>query len=296
MELFQLKYFVNIADTLSFTRSAELLHVSQPALTYQMQRLERELGVPLFDRDHRKIKLTPSGEVFLPLAQAVLFRADEAIRVLKEHMGVEAGEVRMGCNPSVATYAAPRLLATFRTSYPRVTVELIEGGDADLARAVLEGTLDFAVVTASGSPTTLDTTLLATEELLVVAPPGHPLAGRRSVALRELAQEAFLFPSESFNVTVQVMEACRSAGFEPRVPYRTGSVESVKNFVRQGLGISILPAMTLGELGGGGLAALKVEGGMNRDLNLIQAKDRSPTGAARALMQRVQIYLSGAAD
>ena len=118
MELFQLKYFVNIADTLSFSRSAESLHVSQPALSHQMQQLERELGTKLFDREHRKIKLTPSGEVFLPLAQAVLFRADEAIRVLKEHMGVETGDVRMGCNPSVATYVAPKMLATLPGHLP----------------------------------------------------------------------------------------------------------------------------------------------------------------------------------
>jgi DNA-binding transcriptional LysR family regulator len=177
-----------------------------------------------------------------------------------------------------------------------VTLELVEGGDADLARMVLEGSLDFAVVTASGSPTTLETTFLTAEELMVVVRPGHSLAGRRSVALPELANEAFLFPSESFNVTVQVMEACRSAGFEPRVPYRTGSVESVKNFVRQGLGISVLPAMTVGESSGGGLLALKVEGGMSRDLNLIQARDRSPTGAVRALMTHVKMYLSGEPD
>jgi LysR family transcriptional activator of glutamate synthase operon len=295
MELFQLKYFVNIADTLSFSRSAELPHVSQPALSHQMQQLERELGTKLFDREHRMIGLTPSGEVFLPLAQAVLFRADEAIRVLKEHLGVETGEVRIGCNPSVATYVVPRLLASFRASYPRVLVELVEGGDADLAHSVLEGSLDFAVVTASGSPTTLETTFLTAEELLVVVPPGHRLAGSRSVALPDLAREAFLFPSESYNVTVQVMEACRSAGFEPVIPYRTGSVESVKNFVRQGLGISVLPAMTLGEVGGGGLAVLRVEGGLSRDLNLIQAKDRSPTGAVRALMLHATTHLSGGA-
>ena len=296
MELFQLKYFVNIADTLSFSRSAELLHVSQPALSHQMQQLERQLATKLFNREHRKIKLTSSGEIFLPLAQAVLFRADEAVRVLKEHMGVETGDVRVGCNPSVATYAAPKLLASFRLTFPRVTVELVEGGDADLARMVLEGSIDFAVVTASGSPTTLETTFLTTEELMVVVTPGHRLAGRRSVALPELAKEAFLFPSESFNVTLQVMEACRAAGFEPQIPYRTGSVESVKNFVRQGLGISVLPAMTLGEVNGGGLSILKVDGGMTRDLNLIQAKDRSPTGASRALMLHVKMYLSGDSD
>jgi LysR family transcriptional activator of glutamate synthase operon len=282
MELFQLKYFVNIAGTLSFSRSAKLLHVSQPALSYQMQQLERELGTTLFDRGRRKIKLTSSGEVFLPLAQTVLFRADEAIRVLKEHLGVETGEVRMGCNPSVATYVAPKMLASFRNSYPRVSVELVEGGDGDLARMVLDGSIDFAVVTASGSPTTLETTFLVTEDLMVVVNPGHPLAARSSVSLPELANELFLFPSESFNVTVQVMEACRAAGFEPQI----------KNFVRQGLGISVLPAMTLGEVSGGGLVTLQVDGGISRDLNLIQAKDRSTTGAARALMMHVKIYLS----
>jgi DNA-binding transcriptional LysR family regulator len=202
----------------------------------------------------------------------------------------------MGCNPSVATYVAPRMLARFRSSFPRVSVELVEGGDADLARMVLEASIDFAVVTASGSPTTLDTTFLTAEELLLVVPPGHRLAGRRTVSLPELENEAFLFPSESFNVTVQVMEACRGAGYEPNIPYRTGSVESVKNFVRQGLGISVLPAMTVGEVSGGGLVILKVDGGLSRDLNLIQAKDRSPTGAARALMLHVKMYLSGDAD
>jgi DNA-binding transcriptional LysR family regulator len=198
----------------------------------------------------------------------------------------------MGCNPSVATYVAPKMLASFRNSYPRVSVELVEGGDSDLARMVLDGSIDFAVVTASGSPTTLETTFLVTEDLMVVVNPGHPLAARSSVSLPELSNELFLFPSESFNVTVQVMEACRAAGFEPQIPYRTGSVESVKNFVRQGLGISVLPAMTLGEVNGGGLVILPVDGGISRDLNLIQAKDRSTTGAARALMMHVKVYLS----
>ena len=108
MELTQLKYFVTIAETLSFTKAADLLHVSQPALSYQMRQLEIELGTKLFEPRAPKDQLSlRTGELFLPLAQAVLFRADEAVRVLREHLGVEAGEVRMGCNPSVATYVVP---------------------------------------------------------------------------------------------------------------------------------------------------------------------------------------------
>jgi DNA-binding transcriptional LysR family regulator len=291
MELIQLKYFVSIAETLSFTRSAEILHVSQPALSYQMRRLETELGTRLFDRQRRKIALTPSGEIFLPLAQAVLFRADEAVRVLREHMGVEAGEVRMGCNPSVATYVVPGLIASFRASFPRVLVQLVEAGDAELISGVLEGSIDFAVVTAPGSPQSLEAIPLPSEDMLVVTAPGHRFASRASVALPELALESFIFGSEAFNVTIQTIDACRRAGFEPRVAYRTGSLESVKNFVRRGLGIAILPRMALEGTHGDGLAIIEIEGGLTRSFNLVRGKDRSTTGAARALMLHVRTSL-----
>jgi DNA-binding transcriptional LysR family regulator len=292
MELFQLKYYVSIAETLSFTKAADLLHVSQPALSYQMRRLEGELGVDLFLRERRKIALTPEGEILLPLAQAVLFRADEAVRVLKEHLGFEAGEVRMGCSPSVATYAVPPMLASFRRSFPRVRVQLVEGGDLELQRGVLEGAIDFAVVTAPGSPQALEVTPLAAEDLLVVVPPGHRYASRSTIALGELAQEQFVFPSGSFNIPPLIIDACRRVGFEPRVVYHAASLESVKGFVRQALGISVLPRMAVEGPGKEGLVTMGIEGGLTRELNLIQGKDRSLTGAAQALMTHVRVYLS----
>ncbi len=287
MELLQLKYFVSVAETLSFTRSARLLHVSQPALSYQIQQLEMELGTRLFDRNHKKISLTASGEVFLPLAQAVLFRADEALRVLREHLGEETGEVRMGCNPSVASYMLPALIASFRANFPRVTVQLVETGDQELTRGVLEGRLDFAIVTAPGAPQALDTIPLPSEDLFVTVAPTHRLAARRSVALSELAREEFVIGSDAFNVTLQTIEACRRAGFEPIIAYRTGSLESVKNFVRQGLGIAVLPEMALGGPHGAGLAILEIEGGLTREFNLIRGRDHSTTSAARALMLHI---------
>jgi len=291
LELTQLKYYVTIAETLSFTRAAELLHVSQPALSYQMRRLELELGTRLFDRGGRKIRLTSDGEIFLPLAQNVLLRADEAVRVLREHMGVEAGEVRMGCNPSVATYRGPALIASFQRDFPRVRVQLIEGGDLELEQGVLEGTIDFAVATAPGSPQTLEVTPLGAEDLLLIVSPAHRHADRSTVALAELSYEQFVFPTHPFNVTAQVIDACRRAGFEPRVAYQTGSLELVKGFVRQGLGISVLPRMAVEGPSGEGLAVIGIEGGLTRELNLIRGKDRAATAATRALMTHVRAQL-----
>ncbi len=288
MELVQLKYFVTIADMLSFTKAAEVLRVSQPALSYQMRQLETELGARLFDRGKRRIALTPDGELFLPLAQAVLFRADEAVRVLREHLGVEAGEVRLGCNPSVATYLMPRLLASFKGNFPRVGVSLAELGDVELQRSVLDGTVDFAIVTAMGSAGTLDVTPLAAEELLLALPPAHRLASRPSVSLRELAYEEFAIPADSFKIGAEFIDACRGVGFEPRVAYRTFSFESAKGFVRQSLCAAVLPRMALGAGANEGIAILQIEDGLTRQLNLIRAKNRSLTGVARALMAHVQ--------
>lgn len=293
MELLQLRYCVAIAETLSFTRAAHLLHVSQPALSYQMKRLESELGARLFDRGRRKIALTSDGAVFLPLAQAVLFRADEAVRVFREHLGVEAGEVCMGCNPSVATYLVPGLLASFRRNFPRVRVQLVEGGDVDLQRGILEGTIDFAVATAPRWPQTLDVTPLAAEDMLLAVHPGHRYASRSSVALGELAYEQFVIPSDSFNMTSQLIDACRRAGFEPTVAYQTGSLESVKGFIRQGLGISVLPRMAINGPGKEGLVIIQIEGGLTRDLSLVRGKNRSTTAAAQALMVHVCACLTG---
>lgn len=291
MELIQLRYFVTIAETMSFTVAADILHVSQPALSYQIRRLENGLGTLLFDRSSRKIALSPDGEVFLPLAQSVLFRADEAVRILQEHLGVEVGEVRIGCNPSVSTYLCPAVLSVFHRAYPRVRVEIVEGGDQELQQNVQRGFLEFAIVTAPGSPQTLDVTPLGSEELLIVTPPAHPLADRNSIELSGLASEDFVLATNAFNLTTFTIDACRRAGFEPRVVYRAGSVEAVKNLVRQGLGVSVMPSSALDGSGRQNLAVMTVEGGLERELNLILGKDRSITRAAEALMSQVRVSL-----
>lgn len=288
MELTQLKYFVTIAETLSFTGAAELVHVSQPALSYQMQRLEDELGTQLFHRRGRRISLTSDGEIFLPLARSVLSRASEAVRLLQDRSGVETGDVRLGANPSVGTYLMPSLLASFHEAFPRVRVELAEGGDLELQHRVYSGSLDFAVVTAPGSPQSLDVVPLGSEDVFVTTSLRHRFAERTTVDLSELAFDDFVLPNNAFNLATQVVDACRRAGFEPRVAYQVGSIESTKNFVRQGLGVSMLPSLALGGLGREGLAVLEVQGGLTHDLNLIRSKDRTHTRAAQVMIAHVR--------
>jgi DNA-binding transcriptional LysR family regulator len=284
MELSQLKYFATIAETLSFTGAAELVHVSQPALSYQMKRLETELGVKLFNRHGRSISLTADGQVFLPLARGVLSRADEAIRTVRDHSGVEAGEVTMGVAPSVATYLIPDLLASFHNVFPRVRVDLVEDGDLQLHQRVFTGSMDFAIVSSAGSTQSLDVAPLGSEDLLAVTSPTHHMAGQVLIDLATLRNENFVLPTISYQLTTNVIHACRRAGFEPNVAYQAGSLETLKNLVRVGLGISILPSTALVGSARDNLSVLRIKGGLARELFMIRSKDRDLTRAAQVLL------------
>ena len=292
MELAQLKYFVTIAETLSFTKAAELAFVSQPALSYQIKRLEEELGVRLFERHGRTITLTVDGQVFLPMAQAVLSRANEAMRIMRDQAGGEAGEVSLGAVPSVAAYLVPNTLASFHQVFPRVRVILVEDGDVQLQHGVSTGTLDFAILSSPGSPQSLDAVSLGSEDMLAVTWPTHRLAGQVVVDLAEFRNDDFVLPAPQFYLTTQIVQTCRQAGFEPNVAYSTASMHTLKNLVRAGLGVSILPSCTLVGGARGGLAVLRLKRGPTRELYLVKAKDRDLSSAAQVLLTHMRTEIS----
>ncbi len=288
MELTQLRYFTAVADTKNFTEAAARLHVSQPALSYQIKRLENELGARLFDRTSRKVSLTVDGRTFLPLAQMVLLKVEEAAGVMEDRLGVMTGSVRLGCIPSAAAYIVPSILASFTRNFPGVAVSLLESGAATLERSVHDGSADLAIVADPVSPEHLDVTPLLTEDLLLVVPDHHRLAARDSVSLAELADEPFIMLGGTFTLGPHVTEACRRAGFEPRVAYETGGLDSVKSFVRHELGISVLPKMAFRPTDDDTLVLVPFTEPLTRDLNLIRNRDRYASVATRALMVHIR--------
>jgi DNA-binding transcriptional LysR family regulator len=205
---------------------------------------------------------------------------------------VDVGEVHMGCNPTVSAYLVPGILARFHNDFPHVRVDVIEGDDLELQQLVQQDLLDFAVVTAPGSPQTLEVIPLGTEDILLVVSPQHHLAVYRSIALAKLVDEDFLQPLYAFNIKAHILDACRAAGFEPKTPYRAGSIEAIKNLARQGLGIAAMPSIALRGRGGEGLAIIEVEGGLTRGLNLIMGKERSLSRVAKALAEQVRTSVS----
>lgn len=293
MELDQLRSFVAVAEVRSFTRAASLAHLTQPAISRQIARLEGELGVRLFERYGRRVECTPDGKLLLPLARAIVSRADDAARMMREHAGMVSSRVRVGSTGTVFGYLLSPVLATFIKTYPKIHLDLIERDDTLLEEGVFNGELDCAIITAWGSSRAAVIHLL-TEEILLVVREDHPLAGEKIVSLADLADEPFLLPGHSLNTSNLLMDACRRAGFEPKVPYRANYLELSKSLVRQGLGIALFPKMFLTPGTISGLVAIPLREHVTRDLELIYSNERPLAVAARSLALHIRASLQEA--
>ncbi len=297
MELDLFKSFVAVAEARSFSRAARAMHSTQPTLSRQIARLERELGTRLFERYGRHVECTITGQVLLPLARAIISRTEEILTLTREQGSIGSGTVRFGAVGNVMALLLTPILATFFAAYPRVTVDLIEMDDAGLEDAVVSGELDCAVITPWGSIRAATQHLL-TEEILLIMPKKHPLAGEPSVALGRLSNESVLLPRAGLNAGNVTADAFRRAGVEPRISRRANYPELTKALVKSGLGVAPMPKMLTTPETLDGLVAVPFEEPLYRDLKLIYPRDRPLPPAARALMVHIRsaILSRGGAD
>jgi DNA-binding transcriptional LysR family regulator len=294
MELDLFKAFVAVAEARSFSRAARAMHSTQPTLSRQIARLERELGTHLFERYGRHVECTNSGQLLLPLAQAIITRTEEAISLLREQAGTVSSTIRFGAVGNVMAALLTPALVSFLAAYPRVSIDLIEQDDAQLEKAVISGELDCAVITPWGSTRAAFQHLL-TEEIFLVVPRDHPLAAEPAVAFSMLANESIMLPRGTMNAGNVIADAMRRAGFEPRFSYRANYPELTKALVRRGLGVAPMPKMLVSPETLDGLAAIPFQEPLYRDLNIIFPRDRPLSAGARALMVHIRASVLGRA-
>lgn len=246
MELRHLRYFVAVAEAQHFTRAAKTLGMEQPPLSQQVQALEREIGTPLFKRLPRGVSLTDAGRAFFEDAQRILRDADQAIDRARRVARGEQGRIRVGMINSAPFHALiPQVIREFRKRYPNVALTLDEGTTPSLANLVSNETIDLAFVRPLlETDRSLFMESLIDEDMLVALPSGHPLCARTQVPLLALSIEPFvLFPrAVGAGLHEEIIAACRTAGFSPRVVQETSQVTSIVNLVAAGLGVSIVPA------------------------------------------------------
>lgn len=245
MELRHLRYFLAVAEELNFTRAAGRLGISQPPLTQQVKALEAELGVALLDRSAYRIELTDAGRIFAAEAARILGEARSAVQAARRAATGATGRVRVGFTESASFNSlVTSTLRSFRSAYPAVEVSLEEHPSTELIVALREGRLDAALVRPPlQEPRGLTLDLLEKEPLVAAVPSGHPLAGRRRIALGALAAETFILYPRAVRpgLADTVIAACEAAGFTPKVGQYAPQLSSTINLVAASLGISIVP-------------------------------------------------------
>jgi len=292
-ELRQLRYFVAVAEATSFTRAAAGLHLAQQSLSQQITVLERGLGVRLFDRDPRGTRLTAVGRLFLPEARAVLARAEEAVATLGRAMRGEIGDVRLVFLATTANYLLPPVVRAVRERLPGLAVTTAEASIAELVEGLREGRFDLAFTRPPLVEDLVSRTLL-TEEVCAVLPAEHPLAGRASLKLADLADEPWvLTPRASWEPWHRRYDDdFAEAGFTPRVVHRATTVQGLLGLVAAGVGVTRL-ARSSHSLRRTGVAFVPLDGDVARTELVWVPGDGNP--AVRAIAE-VAVALATATD
>lgn len=243
MELRQLRYFVAVASTGSFSRAAERCQVSQPSLSQQIAKLEGGLKHRLFDRSGRQVLLTDAGRMLLERAESILAAVEDAERKLHESNTLASGQVTLGALPTIAPYLLPRVLKGFMARFPGVEITVHEDVTRQLLEGIATGDLDLALVALPVPDERLHVEPLLTETLYLALPPGHRLVKRRRIALPDLHAERFILLNEMHCLGEQILSFCRANECHPRVGCRSAQISTIQNLIALGQGISLLPEM-----------------------------------------------------
>lgn len=246
MELRQIKYFMEVAKREHVTEAANKLHVAQSAVSRQIFNLEEELGVDLFIREGRTVRLTRIGKVFLEHMERAINVIDNAKQVVEEYVDPEKGTIHIGFSASLASYILPTAIYYFRKQYPDVKFELNQNSYSELIEAVIKGDINIAILgPIPAEKEKIKSSVLFTEDIVALLPSNHPLANRSSIKLTELRDESFVLFPEGYILRKEIMEGCIQRGFRPKVSFEGKDLDAIKGLVSAGLGVTLIPEVTI---------------------------------------------------
>ncbi len=241
MELDQLRHFLKAAELSSFTRAAEAVSLSQPALSRSIARLEEELGQPLFERQTRKIALTDAGKLLQTRAQQILSLVDNTKAEICDDG--QTGILRVGAIPTIAPYLLPVLLRRFRDAHSLASVIVQEDTTNNLLKKLAEGVVDIALLALPLSAKYLEVEELFEEQLLLVLCKEHALCAKKQIRLTDIESLPFVLLGEAHCLTDNIVSFCRQKAFHPMSVELTSQLATVQELVSLNHGISLIPAM-----------------------------------------------------
>ncbi|MCZ8511282.1 LysR family transcriptional regulator [Paenibacillus filicis] len=250
MELRQLQYALQIATHKNFSRAAEKLHIAQPSLSQQLSKLEKELGVLLFQRTTNSVEVTYAGSLFVEKAQKILDMVEQLKQEMEDISQMRRGKLVVGSLPITGAHVLPLVLPAFQERYPEIDVHLVEDTTANLEQLTASGQADISLLSLPLMDDALTYEPVIEEEIVLAVPPQHPLnagnqerAKLKPVEIALLQDEPFIALKKGQGFRQITLELCEHAGFEPNIVFESSNIETVQSLVAAGMGIAFVPDM-----------------------------------------------------
>jgi LysR family hydrogen peroxide-inducible transcriptional activator len=243
LKLKDLRYLVAVADTRHFGRAAERCFVSQPTLSTQLKKLEDYLGVQLIERQPKRVALTAAGEAIVARARRILEASDEVVTLARSHRDPLAGVLRIAMLPTIGPYLLPRVARDIRKALPRLDLRLYEYPTAAMLTKLRAGEIDLGILALPVDLDGLEARDLYDEPFMVAVPATHPLAKRNSIRVQDLHAETLLLLEDGHCLRDQALEVCSQAGVHEKQDFRATSLETLRQMVATGAGVTLLPEL-----------------------------------------------------
>ena len=291
----RLKVFHTVARLLSFTKAAEELHMTQPAVTFQVRQLEEYFNTRLFDRTHNKVNLTPAGERVAEFAERIFDLYAEMENSVRDLTGEISGSLTLGASTTIAEYLLPALLGEFKNQYPDINLRLKVSNSEGIVAMVEHNVIDLGVVESPVSNKNLIVEVCHHDQLVVVAAPDHELVKRGGkVKAADLASYPFVCREEGSGTREVIMQYLADAGVSPadmNFSLELGSPEAIKGAVEAGMGITILSRSIIGkELKLNTLAELELDPPLGRQFSFVRQRQKFRVTVMEKLLEFAQAY------
>lgn len=292
----RLKVFHTVARLLSFTKAAEALHMTQPAVTFQVRQLEEHFNTRLFDRTHNRVSLTDVGQVVYESADRIFELYEEMENKVREMTGEVGGALTIGASMTVAENMLPALLGDFKTSHPEINVRLKVGNTDNMVSMVEHNIIDLAIVESQVNNKNLVVEKCRSDELVVIVPPDHPLASEESVSIDKLMPQPFICREEGSGTREVVLKYLRDHGYAHGwdVCMELGSPEAIKGAVEAGMGLSIMSSAAITkEEKLGMLKGVPLNPPLTRDFAFVRQRHKFRLRAMEDLLDFARQYCEG---
>jgi DNA-binding transcriptional LysR family regulator len=261
MDLLQLEHLLAVAEEGSFTRAAERVCRTQPAVSQSIKKLEEEIGAPLFTRDLHDVTLTEAGRTLVEYARRMVGVRDDAMRRLRELGNLDSGHLSIVAHESAAVYLLPGPLRSYFAQFPQIKVGIYRSRLEEIPRQVMDREVDVGFVKEAPAFHELQSVLIHSDEMILIVSPRHPLASRERVRVRELAEESFVLHHLCSSTEQKIVRLFKAHDTRCKIAADLWSFENIKDFVRKDVGLAIVPRVCVTEeLAAGTLVEVPVEG------------------------------------